>query len=198
MYSVAGLYDVGDGSMSKMIGASTVTLTGMFIVLTGLSGPATAQASDAAANWKAMTKCAAIADDDARHECSDKVLHNAGLLKSAETAASEAHKTAPSEPRKAANLATPEPRSRSVDERSRDKESDKREPFHVTLTKAEEAGNGKLFLTDTNGTVWRQLFSDSEIPRPKAGQSMKVRENVFGGYICRIGNWPSFRCKPNS
>lgn len=199
--------------MTKIIRESGIAVTGMFIALAWGSAPAMAQTVNAADNWEAMTKCAAIADADARHDCSDEVLRKAGLLKeSTEPKVSKATEPEPkptaSAVAKPAAQAEPSPAQSAAIKPSDSREdfglegpkpkSDKDNRIEVTLERAVKAGDGKLVLITTDGAVWRQLYSNSLLPTPSAGEVMKVRKNSLGGYLCRVGKKPSFKCERTS
>lgn len=64
----------------------------------------------------------------------------------------------------------------------------------VTLASVDQALDGKLLLTTTEGAVWRQTESETLHPPPEQGQSMKIDTAHFGGFICRVGSGTSFRC----
>ena len=200
--------------MTKTINVSGIPMMSVFVALVWLSAPATAQTSNAAANWDAMAKCAAISDDDARHECSDEVFRKAGLLKSVESTSSKSVETKPmksaattptesaettrSEPRKAADVQPATPRSFPPRKLAPVKEPDDYDEIEVRLEQVDKAGDGKLVLTTTEGEIWRQLYSNSLLPTPRAGQLLKVKQNSLGGFMCRVEKSPSFRCKPSS
>ena len=134
-----------------------------------LSAQAVAQDSSTASaqtHWDAIKKCAAIQNDDSRHECSDNVLRDAGLMA----------------PREEAQ------RKRFGLEGSRDPE------LEVTLATVKEGGDGKLVLTTTDGAVWRQVESEPVRPTPTGGQTMTISKGSLGSYLCKPGKWVGFRC----
>ena len=200
--------------MTKLNSVSGIALTGVFVALAWISMPAAARASDAADNWEAMKKCAAIAENDKRHQCSDDVLTRAGLLGSPEARAAEirrgfglqnpppaAKQQAEAKPGPTEAKKTKEERSevkKAKEGRSKPKKSDDRDRIDVTLAVIGQAGPGKLIFKTTDGAIWRQLESDTYLRRPAAGDSMNIRKNALGGFMCKIGKAPSFRCKQDS
>jgi hypothetical protein len=125
------------------------------------------------ARWAAIAQCAAIHDDDARHACSDNVLRDAGLLPDAADAKASfgLQRPAPSAPRQ------------------RDDER-----LEVTLASVEQAGDGKLVLTTTDGAIWRQVESDTVHQLPVQGQTMKIAKKSLGGFMCEPSRYVAFRC----
>jgi hypothetical protein len=128
------------------------------------------------AGWAAITKCAALADEDARHACSDDVLRDAGLLPAKST-----------ERRKRFGL------QRQPD-RSAPPAANVSEQLEVTLARVEQSGDGKLVLTTTDGAVWRQVESDAIRPAPAQGQTMSISKTSFGGFMCEARKRIAFRC----
>jgi hypothetical protein len=208
--------------MRKFLAVEGAVAALAFCVVTGVAAPsARAQASNSADNWEAMTKCAAIADADARHDCSDDVLREAGLLGAAPVESSRprtvssapgASEPGPSSSRSSTRRepaspapSSPAPAPKATADVRKDfgidtppPSDDESNRIEVTLTQVEKAGDGKLIVTTSEGAVWRQLFTDAMMQNPKVGESMRVRKNALGGYMCRIGKWPSFKCKRTS
>lgn len=200
--------------MTKIDSVRGTALTGVLVVLAGMSAPSAARAADATENWEAMTKCAAIADNDKRHQCSDDVLTRAGLLGSPEARAAEIRRgfglqnpppaskqRAEAKPKPTEAKKTKEERSevkKAKEERSKPKKSDDHDRIDVTLAVIGQAGPGKFIFKTTDGAIWRQLESDTYLRRPAAGDSMNIRKNALGGFLCKIGKAPSFRCKQDS
>jgi hypothetical protein len=149
-------------------------------LMTCLPGIALSQdASTAEAGWAKMQKCATIAEDKARHACTDQTLREAGLL----TEATQ---------RKAFGLQKPEPAPAA--EGSSPKNKNKNENLEVTLAKVEQAGDGKLVLTTTDGAVWRQVESVTVRPMPAQGGAMTIESRSLGGFMCEPSKYVSFRC----
>lgn len=64
----------------------------------------------------------------------------------------------------------------------------------VVLATVEQAGDGKLVLTTTDGAVWRQVESQAIRPTPEQGQTMTIARTRFGGFMCKPSKWVAFRC----
>lgn len=145
--------------------------------------PAIALSQDASttaeAGWAKMAKCAAIADDRARHTCTDETLRAAGLL----TEATQ---------RKSFGLQKPEPVAAA--QNSPPKSKNEKENLEVTLAKVEKRGDGKLVLTTTDGAVWHQVESATVSPVPAQGQTMTIEARSLGGFMCEPSKYVSFRC----
>lgn len=137
--------------------------------------------TDKDAGWAAITRCAAIAEDDARHACTDDVLREAGLLgvkKSAKTP----------QQRERFGLQTPPPKPADP---AKKREEDKLE---VTLATIAQAPDGKLVVTTTDGAVWHQVESNPIHQLPEQGQAMTIRRTAFGGFMCEPKDRLAFRC----
>ncbi len=157
----------------------------------------------AEAGWAKMTQCASIADDKARHSCTDDALRDAGLL---ESKVSEKRKTfglqnpapapvaappvatgaaAAGTATAAGTVAAPAPKSPPPKKQ--------REQVEVTLAKVAQAGD-KLVLTTTDGAVWHQVESGAVRQPPKQGETMKIETRSLGGFMCQPSRYVSFRC----
>lgn len=165
--------------MEKFCHMSRVAAT--VCVLMTLSAPAAADES----NWEAIKKCAAIQDDETRHECSDDVLRNAGLMPPREVARRKSfglqHPAARETPPVPTN--TSEPPAPGVDDR-----------LQVSLASVKEGRDGKLTLTTTDGAIWRQVESEPIRPTPTQGQTMTISKGSLGSYLCQPTKWTAFRC----
>ena len=137
--------------------------------------------------WAAISKCAAITDEDSRHECSDDVLRHAGLLPAAEDKASKQRKRFGLESLPARAAAAPPTAEAAKAQAAADQ-------VEVTLAAIEEVENGKLLLTTTDGAVWRQAESQVIRPVPKQGETMTITRTSMGGFKCQAGKWSNFRC----
>jgi hypothetical protein len=129
------------------------------------------------AGWAAIVKCAEIAEDRQRHECTDDVLRNAGVLAPAEGAR-----------RKRFGLQREEKPPGAAKLRQED------EKLEVTLAAVEKSGDGKLMLTTTENAVWRQVESDAVRPMPEQGQTLTIEKTSFGGFMCKTAKAVAFRC----
>jgi hypothetical protein len=199
------------------IAVKTVALAGAIAGMALFAQPGAAIAADAAGNWAAINKCAAIADNSARLICMDAVLSTAGAAQGNSPAAPEARSVPVQEPARAAEApAAPAPApAPAATRQSTDLSPEQREAFfpadtspeeesqavneiEVTLADVRKAAGQKYRLTDTEGVTWQQLYTTSSRVPPKAGQSMTVHKNSLGGYLCRVESTPTFRCKPLS
>ncbi len=143
--------------------------------------------SAAEAGWAKMTQCAAIADDKARHACTDEALRDAGLLEAKATVKRKAfglQKPAPIAASPAAEAVAASPSSKKNDT----------EEVEVTLAKVEQGGDGKLVLTTSDGAVWHQVESGVVRQTPKQGETMKIEMRSLGGFMCQPSKYVSFRC----
>jgi hypothetical protein len=167
-----------------------------------VAGPALGEEiSGAEAGWAAMKRCAAIAEDTARHACTDAALREAGLLVAGKPASAGAPSgSAPSAnvPSAAASVA-PAP---AADSRQRfgltppptPKPTPSESKLAVTLASVEQRGDGKLVLTTTEGAVWRQVESEAIRPLPAQGQTMTIAKKSLGSFMCESANRVAFRC----
>jgi hypothetical protein len=139
---------------------------------------ASATATEASSGWTAMKHCASIADDTARHTCTDDVLRKAGLLgvAAAQAEPPNAHKDFGLPP-------APAPKPSPSDAR-----------LEVTLANVTQAGDGKLVLTTTDGAIWRQVESEAIRPMPAQGQTMVIARKSLGGFMCESAQRVAFRC----
>ena len=145
-------------------------------------------APTAESGWAAMSKCAAIADDDTRHACSDKVLREAGLLSAVDTALAERRRKGfglekPMSPAAAPPSAPDAPTRPAIEDH-----------LEVTLATVTDSVDGKLTLTTTEGAIWKQVESEAVRPTPRAGQTMKIEKAALGGFMCRPTKYVAFRC----
>lgn len=143
----------------------------------------TQQAPAAESGWAAVTKCAAILDDDSRHACSDKVLRDAGLLSEAQAKSGQRKRFGLQRPAAVAASAPEAPAKPPTEDK-----------LEVTLATVSESGDGKLILTTTEGAIWKQVESAAVRPLPKQGQAMIIEKASLGGFMCQPGKWVSFRC----
>ena len=158
-------------------------------LVTCLPGIALSQnASTAEAGWAKMQKCATIAEDKARHACTDQTLREAGLL-------TEATQRKAFGLQKPAPIAAPaKPPSATNTESAAPQNKKQKEQVEVTLVKVEQGGDGKLVLTTTDGAVWRQVESVTVRPMPAQGETMTIEARSLGGFMCEPSKYVSFRC----
>jgi hypothetical protein len=186
--------------MTSVQARHVASAAAVLLLVAGAAGAQPAAGGDGASSWAEMQKCAAIADDAARHACTDEVMRKAGLFPSAQARTAARRKSFGLElPRRASATPRPEQQASAPAAAPRPaarptpvEENDNRVRF--TLTGIELIADGRLLLTTGEGAVWRQADSDPVRPRPAIGQSMLVERNVLGGFLCRIGKWTAFRC----
>lgn len=165
------------------------------VLAIGATLPAAAMAqSDASAGWTEMARCGAMANDAARHGCTDEVLRRHGLMAPPEARTAERRKAfgldVPSFPHR-----TPPPKVVATAGGHRPVQAeDTPDRITVTLDRVSLRGDGKLVVRTTEGAVWRQVETDPVRPMPVHGQSMTIERTALGGYFCKPGKWTAFRC----
>lgn len=174
-------------------------------------GASAQEITGAEAGWAAMARCAAIAQDGARHACADEVMRKAGLLASdrarAEAKTAERRKTfglqlPPPRPAPAPKAPAPVKQASAAPAAKAAKPAKAPAPppvedensLEVTLAKVVMDGEGKLVLTTSEGAVWRQVESVAVRPEPASGQKMVIQGAALGGFLCKPNRWTSFRC----
>ncbi|HTB69040.1 MAG TPA: hypothetical protein VK727_22660 [Steroidobacteraceae bacterium] len=144
--------------------------------------------SSVQAKWDAITRCAPLVDDGARHACLDDVLRKSGLMPNAARAAAPTAAiaapvaAAPAAAAPTAAAATPSAKPAPED------------PIQVTLAGVKRGADGTLLLNTTEGAVWRQIEPAALHPDPVAGDTLTIKRTVFGGYMCQSKKWIEFRC----
>jgi hypothetical protein len=141
-----------------------------------------------------MTQCAAIADDKARHTCTDNTLRDAGLLEPPAAAKRKAFGLQKAEPSPLAAAAAPPVDRSSAGTPSSSAAKKEKEHIEVTLAKVEQGGDRKLVLTTADGAVWHQVESVAVHPVPKEGQTMQIEARSLGGFMCEPSKYVAFRC----
>jgi hypothetical protein len=182
---------------------ATVVLVASAMCADAQSPPSTG----ADAGWAAMTKCAAMADEKARHRCSDDVLRNAGLVPAAGAGGKEA--PAPVAPATVAPAAASRAAAATVpaDQSSRPADfglpakpaalpSPSRSPkrVDVVLASVAKGEHGALVFTTSDGATWWQVNADGNRVMPEAGQTMTIEKAPLGGYLCKPEKQIFFRC----
>jgi hypothetical protein len=145
--------------------------------------------SSVQAKWDAITKCAPLVDDGARHACLDDVLRKSGLMPDEARAAASRQRFGLPAPAAASSVAAPATAVAVP--------SAKRAPedlIQVTLAGVKRGGDGTLVLNTTEGAVWRQIEAADFHPDPVAGDTLTIKRTVFGGYMCQSKKWIVFRC----
>jgi hypothetical protein len=168
--------------------------------------------SSAEDGWAAMKRCAALAEDKARHACTDETLREAGLLGAVERRPTEGREAADSphaadnsyaaESARSAETARPAESAPAIVSRQsfglppppapKPSPSDTR--LQVTLANVAQSGDGKLVLTTTDGATWRQVESEAIRPMPAQGQTMTIARKSLGGFMCESAQRVAFRC----
>jgi hypothetical protein len=138
-------------------------------------------------SWEAIKLCAAIQDDESRHECSDNVLRDAGLMPPREVARRKTFGLQRPAPRETPPVPTPANASEPAPPRAADQ-------LEVTLATVKEGRDGKLTLTTTDGAIWRQVESEPIRPTPAQGQTMTISKGSLGSFMCQPSKWMAFRC----
>jgi hypothetical protein len=82
----------------------------------------------------------------------------------------------------------PQPAPKSTQSSAADRQQ------QVTLARVDQAGDGKLLLTTTDGAIWKQLESAPIRPLPAGGQAMTIEKVSLGGFLCEPSKYVSFRC----
>ena len=181
---------------------SRAAVVACLMTTAGLSHSArSAELSTPEAAWAAMTKCGVIAEDAARHACSDEVLQKAGVVPTAEAKSSAQRKQFGLEsppPRAAASAQSsapaqvsataPAPSPAAAPAKAQD------DRVEVTLSNVMKAGDGTLVLTTSDGAVWRQSESGVLRPEPAEGRKMTIMKKSFGGFMCVSDKRVAFRC----
>jgi hypothetical protein len=180
-------------------------------LVAGVAGMAVAQPAPAAGtppSWDILTHCAAMADEDARLSCYDTAMRAAGYApKPAEVSAEKRQRFGLSLPQisllrhhakqegaqsaqaAAAKTSTAAPAAAAKVED---------DPNRVTVqldVVATIQPSRRLMLFTTDGAVWMQTDDELVAPFPKAGQTMTIRRNTFGGYFCDFDKRTAVRCE---
>jgi hypothetical protein len=172
------------------------------VALALVAGPALGeQISGADAGWAAMKRCAAIAEDKARHACTDDVLREARLLGVAVQAkpAVEPRSAVQPTPTVQSTPAVQSPPANAhkdfgLPPTPAPKPQPSESKLEVTLASVTQAGDGKLVMTTTDGATWRQVESEPIRPMPAEGQTMVIARKSLGGFMCESANRVAFRC----
>ena len=174
------------------------------------AGAASAQPAPGAGtppSWDVLTHCAAMADEDARLSCYDAAMRAAGYApKPAEVSAEKRRRFGLSFPEisllrrhakqaGAQTAAAAEPAAAPAAPAEPARVED--DPNRVTVTLdvvATIQPSHRLALFTTDGAVWMQLDDETVSPFPKAGQTITIRRNPFGGYFCDFDKRNAVRC----
>ena len=55
--------------------------------------------------------------------------------------------------------------------------------------------NNRMLLITADGGIWEQIDSETIAPLPREGQSMEIKKNAFGGFMCIFDKHQGARCK---
>lgn len=177
----------------------------------GAAGAASAQDAGAPAPgtpppWDTLVRCAGMASEDARLSCYDAAMRAAGYApKPAEVAAEHRRRFGLSIPqvniikhkgkeqgREA--VAPSAPPGASPAEPAPAEENPDRITLQIQQVAVVQPG-GRLLIFTADGQIWEQTDSDQLIELPRAGQEMRVRRNLLGGYFCDVTKYKAVRCK---
>lgn len=175
------------------ISAHLANLAASSAMVALLFGPVTVQAqadANGGIDVTALRKCGALLDDDARHDCTDQVMRAAGLMPTVQQRTGER--------RKHFGLST---RNKSKEHKAKGPKSAKNadsadlDQVELTLDRVYERGDGMLFLSTSDGGIWRPVESDQISPTPQPGRTMTVERTSLGGFRCITSRYTSFRCR---
>ncbi len=193
-------------------------VAGSVAAVVTLSGAALAQETPSGAppSWPALIHCAQLPDDDAQLACFKSAMKAAGYApKAAEVTAERHHRfglsvpelnvfkkrqaetgqsvaAAPAEnasPGASAAEPAPPPPGVAPHPESEDDVFVKLE--RVALVPP----FNRLLLVTADGGIWEQTDSETIAPFPKEGQSMEIKRNAFGGFLCIFDKHQGARCK---
>ena len=162
--------------------------------------------SSVQAKWDAITKCAPLVDDGARHACLDDVLRKSGLMPDAGASCGESPAVwiagaggsgsggaVPAAASPAVAAASVTPPAAAVAAPSAKHAAGRSDSGHAGRL-SNEAADGALVLNTTEGAVWRQIEAADLHPYPVAGDTLTLKRTLFGGYMCQSKKWIVFRC----
>jgi hypothetical protein len=72
------------------------------------------------------------------------------------------------------------------------------EAIDTTLTDAVRDQNGKWIFSLADGSTWRQIDSERMSPRPRPGQTVRVRQGAINSYLLSVGGNRSVRARRES
>ncbi len=164
----------------------------MLATLATMPATAAGAPADAEVGWAAVTRCAQQRNEQARHTCVDQVLREAGLLnqqvpiRESQRMAEPVTKVLPAAAPPQAPPPPPAlPQAGPASEPER---------LRTVVASATASADGRLTVTTSEGSVWRQTET-LRIPRaPSTGDAMDIRKGALGGYICAVGSNPAYRC----
>ncbi len=183
-----------------------------------------AQAQDAAPSgapppsWQALIHCAKLPDDDSQLACFRAAMKAAGYEANPQEVTAERHHrfglaapqlgflkrhsqaegqaagsqgatppAAPPAQTSAAASPPPPPGLKAAPE-------DENHVFVQIEKIASEPPLGRMLIVTSDGGIWEQIDSETVAPFPKPGQSIEIRRNAFGGYLCIFDKHQGVRC----
>ncbi len=146
---------------------------------------------NASANWAAITGCAAIAGNDARHACVDEVLQRTGVLtpRVAEQTREDFGIDRRAAERSAAAVAVAAaapPVAAPAAEISE---------ITTTIASVTEVGYQRIRVTTAEGSIWEQSQAATFTSFPKAGDAFIVERGAVSGFRCRFARASVYRCE---
>jgi len=166
--------------------ATVIALAGLACVLT----PPQAAKADPAAP-KSAAECRAITDFALRGQCWDALdregLHDEQVVKKRTFGLGLAPPDAPA-------VAAPKPKKEASAKKAKPEDGEIRE-LTLTIASVQEAAQGRIILTSTDGAVWEQTDSDKIDSMPSPGQTFQVSKGFMGGFMCHLTRWQTVRCQ---
>ena len=180
------------------------------------AGGASAQQAPASAppSWPALIHCAELPNDDGQLACFKAAMKAAGYApKPAEVTAERHHRFGLSAPqlgllkhkdkaegeRTAAGKTAPAPSPTAEPAPPPPGVTTHAENENDVFVKLERVAlmppYNRLLLITADGGIWEQTDSETIAPLPREGQSMEIRKNAFGGYMCVFDKHQGARCK---
>lgn len=162
------------------------------------AGAAAAQDAPAPPSWTTLTRCAEMADEDARLACYDAAMRSAGFTPKPEAVAAEK--------RKRFGLSIPQVsilKHKGKEEGTeaaggKPSEIPKQDENEVTVELSQVATlqpDNRLMMFTADGAIWEQVGDDPVQPFPKAGDSITIHKGKVGGYLCDVNKYKAVRCK---
>lgn len=172
-------------------------------------------------SWPSLIHCAQLADDDAQLACFKAAMKAAGYApKAAEVSAERHHRFGLSAPQlglfkkkqaaegesAAAHPAAPVAVAEAAPAPAPAAEPAPPPPGVAPHPESEDdvfvrlervalmPPNNRMLLVTADGGIWEQVDNDTVAPLPRQGQSMEIKKNMFGGYLCIFDKRQGVRC----
>ena len=193
---------------------STITVCLSFLAAAFVASVAMAQEVPAGAppSWPTLIRCAKLLTEDDQLACFKSAMKAAGYApQPAEEAAQRHHRFGLSVPElnvfkkkqgeqnqsAAASPSAPQPASEPAPPPSG--VAPHAESENDVFVKLERVAlmppNNRMLLITADGGIWEQTDSETIAPLPKEGQSMEIKKNAFGGFMCIFDKRQGARCK---